>query len=64
MGQKGYIFKKDGSWFLRYRDDVIVDDEVRRVQQCKRLARVCRPISREKGLARPSRGNLGTHQWR
>lgn len=41
MAQKGYIFKKYGSWFLRYRDDVIVVGEVRRVQQCKRLAPVC-----------------------
>lgn len=41
MSQKGYIFKKDGSWFLRYRDNVIEDGQVVRKQQCKRLAAVC-----------------------
>ena len=43
MSQKGYIFKKDGSWFLRYRDDVIVDGVVRRFlyNRRKRLGFVC-----------------------
>ena len=40
MAQQGFIFKKSGGWYLRYRDDVIVDGQVTRRQQCKRLADV------------------------
>lgn len=50
MAQKGYIFKKDGSWFLRYRDDVIEGGGVRRKQLCKRLAAVCDQYRTEKDL--------------
>lgn len=41
MGQGGYVFKKNGSWFLRYRDNFLVDGVVERRQACKRLTAVC-----------------------
>jgi len=50
MSQKGFIFKKGGSWFLRYRDDVIEDGRVVRKQQCKRLAPVCDQYRIERDL--------------
>ena len=37
--QSGYVFKKDGSWFLRYRDTRIVGGVNVRKQICHRLAR-------------------------
>jgi hypothetical protein len=39
--QSGYVFKKDGSWFLRYRDTCIVDGVKVRKQICKKLTSVC-----------------------
>jgi integrase len=39
--QSGYVFKKDGSWFLRYRDNFIVDGVLLRKQACKKLTAVC-----------------------
>jgi integrase len=50
MSQKGFTFKKGGSWFLRYRDDVIEDGQIVRKQQCKRLAPVCDQYRTEKDL--------------
>jgi hypothetical protein len=50
MAQQGFIFKKSGAWFLRYRDDVIVNGHVQRKQQCKRLADVCDQCRTEKDL--------------
>jgi len=41
MAQRGFIFKKGGSWFLRYRDNFLVDGVVVRKQKCERLAAVC-----------------------
>jgi len=41
MAQQGYTFKKSGSWYVRYRDDVIVNGQIERRQKCKRLAPVC-----------------------
>jgi integrase len=36
--QKGYVFHRYGSWFVRYRDDVLqADGTVKRVQVCKKL---------------------------
>lgn len=40
MAQGGYLFKQRGSWFLRYRDNFIVDGVVVRRQTCKRLTAV------------------------
>jgi integrase len=40
--QKGYIFKRGSTWFLRYYDNVVRENgAVERVQFCKRLAPVC-----------------------
>jgi len=39
--QHGYVFKKDGSWFLRYRDNFIVDGVLERKQTYRRLTAVC-----------------------
>ncbi len=50
MGQKGFIFKKGGSWFLRYRDEVIENGQVLRKQQCKKLASVCDRYRTKKDL--------------
>jgi len=50
MAQQGFIFKKSGGWYLRYRDDVIVDGQVTRRQQCKRLANVSDQYRTEKDL--------------
>jgi len=55
MAQQGFIFRKGDSWFLKYRDDVIEGGEVRRKQQCKRLAPVCDPIPDREGFAGPER---------
>jgi|SRR5277367_4720171 len=41
MGQRGYVFKKNGSWFLRYRDNFLVEGVVERKQTCRRLTAVC-----------------------
>src|SRR5229473_7726202 len=36
--QKGYVFHRYASWFVRYRDDVLQPDgTVKRVQVCKKL---------------------------
>jgi integrase len=40
VAQRGYVFKKNGAWFLRYRDNFLVDGTVVRKQACKRLADV------------------------
>jgi integrase len=37
--QRGYIFRKGHSWFVRYYDDVMqADNTIKRVQKCERLA--------------------------
>jgi integrase len=36
--QKGQIFRKGGSWFLRYREPVLKDGKITQRQVCKRLA--------------------------
>jgi integrase len=41
MAQSGFIFKKSGSWFLRYRDNFLADGAITRKQVCKKLASVC-----------------------
>lgn len=50
MAQKGFVFKKSGAWFLRFRDDVIVAGQTVRKQKCKRLAAVCDQYRTEKDL--------------
>jgi integrase len=50
MAQQGFVFKKGGSWFLRYRDSVTVDGVVERKQKCKRLASVCDRYRTEKDV--------------
>lgn len=39
--QQGYIFKHRGAWYLRYRDNFVVDAKIVRKQKCVRLADVC-----------------------
>src|SRR6266404_4202820 len=37
--QRGYVFRKGQSWFVRYYDDVLQPDgSIKRVQKCERLA--------------------------
>jgi integrase len=50
MSQSGHIFKKGGTWFLRYRDGVIEAGQVVRKQRCKKLAPVCDRYRTEKDL--------------
>jgi integrase len=50
MAQQGFIYKSRGSWFLKYRDDVIEDGRIVRKQQCKKLAPVCDRYRVEKDL--------------
>jgi integrase len=50
MARDGFIFKKSGSWFLRYRDNFLVDGVLVRKQKCKRLAAVCDRYRTEKDL--------------
>ncbi len=50
MAQRGYLFKKNGSWFLRYRDDFLVGGMVVRKQVCKRLAPVSDRYRTERDL--------------
>src|SRR3989442_13693272 len=39
MSQRGYIFRKGGAWYLRYRDDILGPDGTpRRLQFCRKLA--------------------------
>jgi hypothetical protein len=38
MAQQGFVFRKGGSWFLRYRDNFIVDGKLVRKQKCVKLA--------------------------
>jgi integrase len=38
--QKGYVFRKGNSWFLRYWDSLLADGTVVRKQRCRRLADV------------------------
>jgi len=50
MAQKGFIYKSRGSWFLKYRDDVIEEGRIVRKQQCKKLTAVCDRYRTEKDL--------------
>ena len=38
MAQKGSIWRKGNSWFLRYREDVIVDGDIVRQPRCVKIA--------------------------
>jgi hypothetical protein len=64
MAQKGFIYKSRGSWFLKYRDDVIEDGQIVRKQQCKKLAPVCDRYRVEKDLHGLRDENPGTAQQR
>lgn len=39
MAQQGFVFRKGGSWFLRYRDNFLVDGVIVRKQKCVFLAK-------------------------
>jgi integrase len=47
MAQQGYVFKKDNSWFLRYRDNFSVGGQIVRKQKCIKLADVSDRCRRE-----------------
>src|SRR5947199_99150 len=50
--QSGYVFPKGNTWFLRYRDDVVLEDgSIEHVQKCHRLAQAVGPY-RSKSAAR------------
>src|SRR2546430_1140501 len=38
MAQHGFVFRKGASWFLRYRDNFVVDGKLVRKQKCVKLA--------------------------
>lgn len=50
MAQHGFVFRKGRSWFLKYRDDVIVDGQQVRKQKCVKLADYCDRYRREGDL--------------
>jgi integrase len=50
MAQQGYRFKKDGSWYLRYRDNFSVDGKIVRKQKCVKLAEYSDRYRREGDL--------------
>jgi len=50
MAQKGYVFKRGDSWFLRYRDKFLVDGVLVRKQKCERLAAICDRYRTKKDL--------------
>jgi integrase len=50
MSQQGYVFKKDNSWFLRYRDNFSVGGQIIRKQKCMKLADVSDRYRRESDL--------------
>jgi integrase len=38
--QTGYVFRKGSNWYVRYREDLLLDDgSIKRIQKCKRLAK-------------------------
>jgi integrase len=38
--QAGYVFKKGSNWYVRYREDVVLEDgSIKRIQKCRRLAK-------------------------
>src|SRR5215469_16979753 len=41
MSQKGYILKRCGAWFVRYRADFTIDGKIVRKQKCVKIAEVC-----------------------
>ena len=49
--QKGYVFKKDRTWYLRYRDNVLIDGKMQRRQKCAMLARASDQYRRKSDLA-------------
>jgi len=50
VAQQGYVFKKNGSWYLRYRDNFNEDGRIVRRQKCVQLAAVGDPYRRESDL--------------
>lgn len=38
MAQQGFVFRKGDSWFLRYRDNFLIDGKLVRKQKCVKLA--------------------------
>jgi integrase len=51
MAQKGSVWKKGSSWFLRYRDDFLIDGEIRRKPVCSFLAKYSDHYRRKSDLA-------------
>jgi len=38
--QAGYVFKKGSNWYLRYREDVLLENgSIKRVQKCRKFAK-------------------------
>ncbi len=38
--QSGYVFQKGSNWYVRYREDVVLEDgSIKRIQKCRRLAK-------------------------
>jgi integrase len=51
MAQQGYTFKAKGSWYLRYRDNFLIDGVLVRKQKCIRLTEVSDRFKNESDLA-------------
>lgn len=50
--QQGCLYKQDGWWYLRYRDNIVVDGAMKRTLLAKRLVPVCDQY-RTEGAVRP-----------
>ena len=47
--QAGYVFKKGSVWYLRYRENVPMEDgSIARIQKCRRLAKATGQYQRKR----------------
>src|SRR5712692_5495650 len=47
MAQTGYVFRNGSSWFLRYRDNFVIEGKIVRKQKCIKLADISDRYRRE-----------------
>jgi integrase len=49
--QAGYVFRKGSTWYVRYREDVVLKDgSIERVQKCRRLAEAAGPYHSKRAV--------------
>ncbi len=58
--QAGYIFLRCGFWYVRYREDVVLEDgSFKRLQKCRRLAQAIGPYRTKRSVAQLAEKTLG-----